>query len=77
MNLLVALALFLPILSIFCVNSLEESLDLADQRLNALTHRVLSLSNRLDMILKDRTDKDIQAKYFSRKLDRKEGNATI
>ena len=57
--------------------SLAESLNFAGQRLNALTHRVLSLSNKLDDVLAARENAEFHGKRLTKKLDRHQGSVVL
>ncbi len=71
--LLAAILLACPGYSHSSEQFLEQTLDASDQQLDALTHRVLSLSNQLDEILAERDDAELQAKRFTRLLDVNKG----
>ncbi len=51
----------------------QNLLDQADRRLDALTHRVLSLSDKLDNVLAAREYEEFHVKRLTKKFDRHQG----
>ena len=66
------LLLYLSPVYITC--EVGETLDSADKRLDQLTHRLVTLSNKLDSTLAARNNGKFRVKYFAKLLDRHEGN---
>ncbi len=78
-RLLSAAALLLSIVGFIDAkeDSLGKSLDSADQRLDALTHRMVSLIKQLDSVVAARNRAERNGRNFAKKLDRHKGNSRL
>ena len=77
------IALLVPILLGSCVHassseqSLTPTLDAADQQLDALTSRMVSLTDKLDGLLKQRGESAFMIGRLAKRMDRSEGSYLI
>ena len=77
----ISLALLAVYLITYCcqeVNGqlLDETLNRAEEQLDRLTSRLVSLNNQLDSLLQENEDGNVDVERSARKLDKLEGDVT-